>query len=210
MRIPRSKSSPSLLPLGERIDVLVGAFNSKSMQENAGYLLLGGHRLCVAVPKPHPLAAQEALTLEDLHGEHLVMVKAGERQSCWTTSATASIKPIPRFTLRRRVTITMWTPSTPASSRGSCFADPGRLGRYPPLPLHPAGGLGVSDPLWHSLPQASVGERSWVSRPSPGEGPGLSTGAIKTAAPSPFARGRRCDGFCAVIRVRIPGGTLRG
>ena len=38
--------------LGERIDVLVGAFNSKSMQENAGYLLLGSHRLCGAVPKP--------------------------------------------------------------------------------------------------------------------------------------------------------------
>ena len=41
--------------LGERIDVLVGAFNSKSMQENAGYLLLGSHRLCVAVPNPIPL-----------------------------------------------------------------------------------------------------------------------------------------------------------
>lgn len=66
--------------LGERIDVLVGAFNSKSMQENAGYLLLGSHRLCVAVPKPHPLAAKEALTLEDLHGEHLVMVKRGETE----------------------------------------------------------------------------------------------------------------------------------
>lgn len=66
--------------LGERIDVLVGAFNSKSMQENAGYLLLGSHRLCVAVPKTHPLAAKEALTLEDLHGEHLVMVKRGETE----------------------------------------------------------------------------------------------------------------------------------
>lgn len=42
--------------LGERIDLLVGSFNSKSMYAVADYLNLGEYRLCVAVPQGHPLA----------------------------------------------------------------------------------------------------------------------------------------------------------
>lgn len=66
--------------LGDRIDLLVGSFNSKAMQEAACYLNLGEYRLCVAVPHGHPLALRKELTLQDLHGEHLVMVKSGDTE----------------------------------------------------------------------------------------------------------------------------------
>ncbi len=66
--------------LGERIDLLVGSFNSKTMRETANYLNLGEYQLCVAVPQGHPLSARKELTLRDLHGEHLMMVKSGDTE----------------------------------------------------------------------------------------------------------------------------------
>lgn len=66
--------------LGERMDLLVGSFNSKRMQEHANYLVLGHYHLCVAVPKGHPLADKKMLSLQDLHGEHLMMVKNGDTE----------------------------------------------------------------------------------------------------------------------------------
>ena len=38
--------------LGERFDLLVGAFDSKETLSRANYLVLGYHKLCVAVPRP--------------------------------------------------------------------------------------------------------------------------------------------------------------
>ncbi len=66
--------------LGERFDLLVGAFDSRETLARANYLVLGYHKLCVAVPRDHPLAAKETLTPEDLHGERLVKVKRGETE----------------------------------------------------------------------------------------------------------------------------------
>lgn len=64
--------------LGERMDILVGSFNSKKMLEAANYYPLGFYKFCVAVPKEHPLAKKKELTLRDLHGERLMMVKSGD------------------------------------------------------------------------------------------------------------------------------------
>lgn len=66
--------------LGERMDLLVGSFNSRRMYKHAGYLPLGTYQLCVAVPKDHKLANREILSLQDLHGEHLMMVKSGDTE----------------------------------------------------------------------------------------------------------------------------------
>ena len=66
--------------LGERIDLLVGSFNSKTIYEHASYLPLGHYRFCIAVPKGNPLAGKTELTLRDLHGQHLVMVKNGDTE----------------------------------------------------------------------------------------------------------------------------------
>lgn len=66
--------------LGERIDLLVGSFNSRAMQKRANYLFLGNYQLCVAVPKGHPLSYKKELTFQYLHGERLVMVKSGDTE----------------------------------------------------------------------------------------------------------------------------------
>lgn len=66
--------------LGERIDILVGSFNSRKMLETADYLPLGYYKLCIAVPKEHPLAKRKELTLRDLHGERLMMIKSGDTE----------------------------------------------------------------------------------------------------------------------------------
>ena len=66
--------------LGERIDLLVGAFNSRKMQACANYFILGSYRLCVALPSGHPLAGKRSLHLKELHGEHLMMVKTGDTE----------------------------------------------------------------------------------------------------------------------------------
>lgn len=64
--------------LGERIDLLVGAFNSNNMHERANYLILGSYHLCVAVPKGHRLSQKKELSIQDLHGERLMMSKRGD------------------------------------------------------------------------------------------------------------------------------------
>lgn len=64
--------------LGTKIDVLVGSFNSRTMLQLANYRILGRYRLCVAVPRDHPLARKERLVPEDLHGETLRLVKSGD------------------------------------------------------------------------------------------------------------------------------------
>ena len=66
--------------LGERIDILIGSFNSKKMYEAANYLPLGYYKFCIAVPKEHPLAKKKELTLRDLHGERLMTVKSGDTE----------------------------------------------------------------------------------------------------------------------------------
>lgn len=66
--------------LGERIDILVGSFNSRKMLETADYLPLGYYKLCIAVPKEHPLANKKELALHDLHGERLMMIKSGDTE----------------------------------------------------------------------------------------------------------------------------------
>ena len=66
--------------LGETFDLLVGTFDSKTIRSRANYLILGYYRLCVAVPEGHPLAAKKVLSIQDLHGEHLVKVRRGETE----------------------------------------------------------------------------------------------------------------------------------
>jgi DNA-binding transcriptional LysR family regulator len=61
---------------GKDFDVMVGAYDqawSGSFQE----LKLGEYRFCVSVTREHPLAKKEMLSLTDLYGERLVMIKPG-------------------------------------------------------------------------------------------------------------------------------------
>lgn len=64
--------------LGRTMDFMVGALNSKQMLSVSKFYELGRYRLCVAVPRSHRLAAKSHLSLSDLHGEHLIVVKSGD------------------------------------------------------------------------------------------------------------------------------------
>ena len=67
--------------LGEKYDFLVGACDSRQWLERCNFLPLGTYRHCIAVPRDHPLAGRERLTLPDLYGETLMMVKQGDSPS---------------------------------------------------------------------------------------------------------------------------------
>lgn len=64
--------------LGEKFDFLVGVCDSRLWMERCNFYPLGSfqHRCAVAVD--HPLAQKERLTIEDLYGQTLMMVKRGD------------------------------------------------------------------------------------------------------------------------------------
>lgn len=64
--------------LGKTMDFMVGVFNSRQMLSISRFFKLGSYKLCIAVPRTHKLAQKTKLSLNDLHGEHLVAVKSGD------------------------------------------------------------------------------------------------------------------------------------
>lgn len=64
--------------LGKDMDFMVGVFGSKQMLSMGDYFELGRYHLCIAVPRTHRLVSRSKLSLNDLHGEHLVIVKTGD------------------------------------------------------------------------------------------------------------------------------------
>ena len=67
--------------LGEKFDFLVGACDSRQWLDRCNFFPLGAYRHCVAVPREHPLARKERLTVQDLYGYTLMMVKRGDSTS---------------------------------------------------------------------------------------------------------------------------------
>lgn len=64
--------------LGEKFDFLIGACDSEIWLNLCGFQQLGTYRHCCAVAREHPLAKKERLTIPDLYGETLMMVKRGD------------------------------------------------------------------------------------------------------------------------------------
>lgn len=64
--------------LGDAMDFMVGVFGSQQMLSISQFYELGHYHLCVAVPRNHQLASKTMLSLNDLHREHLVIVKSGD------------------------------------------------------------------------------------------------------------------------------------
>lgn len=67
--------------LGEKFDFLIGACDSRQWLDRCNFLPLGVYHHCVAVPREHPLARKEKLTVEDLYGQTLMLVKRGDSGS---------------------------------------------------------------------------------------------------------------------------------
>lgn len=64
--------------LGTKFDFLVGACDSRQWLDRCNFLQLGTYRHCVAVPREHRLAQKPLLTVSDLYGETLMMVRKGD------------------------------------------------------------------------------------------------------------------------------------
>lgn len=64
--------------LGEKFDFLVGVCDSKQWMDRCNFYQLGTYRQCCAVSREHPLAKKERLTMADLYGQTLMMVKRGD------------------------------------------------------------------------------------------------------------------------------------
>ena len=59
----------------------MGACDSRQWLDRCNFFPLGAYRHCVAVPREHPLARKERLTVQDLYGYTLMMVKRGDSTS---------------------------------------------------------------------------------------------------------------------------------
>lgn len=67
--------------LGVKFDFLVGACDSRQWLDRCNFFPLGTYRHCVAVPREHPLARKGKLTIQDLYGYTLMMVRRGDSAS---------------------------------------------------------------------------------------------------------------------------------
>lgn len=64
--------------LGTQFDFLIGAFNSNQILSFASCKQLGTYNVCVALPRSHPLAKKEKLSITDLYNEKLLCVSSGD------------------------------------------------------------------------------------------------------------------------------------
>jgi DNA-binding transcriptional LysR family regulator len=67
--------------IGAQFDFIIGAFGSNQWFEHCTLYPLSEYKLSCAVSSNHKLADKEIIHLEDLHGEHLMMVRAGDSNS---------------------------------------------------------------------------------------------------------------------------------
>jgi DNA-binding transcriptional LysR family regulator len=63
--------------IGKDFDVMVGAYERANVPDTFQDLKLGEYRFCVAVAREHPLARKKMLSVTDLYGDRLVMIKPG-------------------------------------------------------------------------------------------------------------------------------------
>lgn len=64
--------------LGEKFDFIMGVCDSAAWLDRCHFLQLGTFQHCVAVSREHPLARKKRLTVQDLYGRTLMMVRQGD------------------------------------------------------------------------------------------------------------------------------------
>ena len=64
--------------LGEKFDFLIGVCDSRTWMSMCNFLPLGRYRKMIAVPREHHLAKKTAISVSELHGETLMMVRRGD------------------------------------------------------------------------------------------------------------------------------------
>ena len=81
--------------LGEKFDFLIGVCDSALWLNRCNFLRLGTYNHCIAVSREHRLANRKRITVKDLFGETLMMVKEGD--SAIVDSIRAYIKKYPQI-----------------------------------------------------------------------------------------------------------------
>lgn len=67
-----------LANLGQNIDIVAGPFDTRALQNwRCAALLLSREPIRLALSLHHPLAGKTRLTVQDLHGERLMMIRRG-------------------------------------------------------------------------------------------------------------------------------------
>lgn len=64
--------------LGEKFDFLIGVCDSRVWLQLCSFLQLGSYKKMIAVSRDHPLASRKEVSIEDLYGETLMMVREGD------------------------------------------------------------------------------------------------------------------------------------
>ena len=64
--------------LGQKFDFLIGPCDSRQWLQRCNFLPVARCPHCIAVPREHPLACKERLTLADLDGETVMVLRAGD------------------------------------------------------------------------------------------------------------------------------------
>lgn len=73
------KSMDAMLEnLGKKIDCFVGPYGSIEWMKRFNIHLLGYYNCCIALSRKHRLAKKDRLTLEDMYGESLLLVKRSD------------------------------------------------------------------------------------------------------------------------------------
>lgn len=64
--------------LGQKFDFLIGPCDSRQWLQRCNFLPVARCPHCIAVPREHPLACKARLTLADLDGETVMVLRAGD------------------------------------------------------------------------------------------------------------------------------------
>lgn len=90
--------------LGTKFDFLIGVCDSRRWLSRCRFLPIGRYRKMISVSREHPLAGKPCISLEDLYGETLMMVKQGDsetndliRQNLTKNHPAIQIEDTPRF-----------------------------------------------------------------------------------------------------------------
>ena len=83
-----------LSSLGEKFDFLIAACNSKLWLNQCNFQAVGTYRHCIAVPREHPLAEKDRLTIQDLYGETVMLGRSGDSESVDQIRAELSRHPL--------------------------------------------------------------------------------------------------------------------
>ena len=94
--------------LGQNIDVVAGIFDETmlNLRRCAGWSC-PGNRFCCAVSIHHRLAQKERLTVEDLYGENLMLMRREMEPLCGSSERTTSGRTIPRSILWILISMTL-------------------------------------------------------------------------------------------------------